>query len=282
MKILITGAEGQLGKELQKQLSEKKFTFTPVDLPEVDITDFVNLQKIVTAERPDIIINSAAYNDVDGCEEKEEQAYQVNALGPGYLAIIANKIDAKIIHISSDYVFAGDKDRPYREYDETQPRTIYGKSKLMGEKLVQNHHAKHFIIRTAWLYGEGDNFVRTMLKLAGKRDKLNVVDDQFGSPTSTVDLAKVIIELMQTEYYGIYHGTCEGECNWYDFACKIFALKEIDINVNRISSEEFKRPAPRPEYSVLDNFMLRLRNLNRFRNWEEALAEYLEKGAEQQ
>jgi len=282
MNILLTGSEGQLGKELQKQLTEKKFDFTAVDLPEVDISKYSDIQNIITEEKPDIIINSAANNDVDGCEDNEELAFKVNAIGPRNLALMAAKVDAKFVHISTDYVFAGDAVKPYREYDNTCPQTVYGKSKLMGEEFVHRHHKKHFIIRTAWLYGEGKNFVRTMLRLAENRDEINVVDDQFGSPTSTVDLAKVIIKLMQTEYYGLYHGTCEGLCSWYDFACKIFELKKQDIIINRVSSEEFKSPAPRPSYSVLDNFMLSLHNLNLFRNWEEALAEYIKEGVKEE
>ena len=147
----------------------------------------------------------------------------------------------------------------------------------MGEEFTKQFCSKYFIVRTAWLYGEGNNFVRTMIKLAETNKELNVVDDQVGSPTSTVDLAKAIIDLIGTEYYGTYHGTCEGQCSWYDFAKKIFEIKNIDIKVNPVTSEEFKRPAPRPAYSVLDNFMLKLVNLNTFRNWEESLKEYLEK-----
>ena len=146
----------------------------------------------------------------------------------------------------------------------------------MGEKYIEKLSSKYFIIRTAWLYGEGDNFVRTMLKLGKEKEELDVVNDQIGSPTSTVDLAKVIIELMDTEQYGLYHGTCEGKCSWYDFAKEIFKIKNIDVKVNPVSSEEFKRPAPRPTYSVLDNYMLKLINKNIFRHWEESLKEYLE------
>ena len=161
----------------------------------------------------------------------------------------------------------------------TCPNSIYGSSKLMGEKFTKEFCSRHFIVRTAWLYGEGNNFVRTMLKLSETNKEINVVNDQFGSPTSTVDLAKAIIELIHTEHYGTYHGTCEGKCSWYDFAQKIFEIRNIDIKVNPVTSEEYKRTAPRPTYSVLDNFMLKLVGLNSFRNWEDALIEYLNEEA---
>ncbi len=199
----------------------------------------------------------------------------LNAIGPRNLAIACEKIGSKFVQVSTDYVFDGSGKRPYREDDNTCPNSIYGSSKLMGENFTKEFCSKYFIVRTAWLYGEGNNFVRTMLKLAKNNNKLNVVNDQFGSPTSTVDLAKSIITLINTEYYGTYHGTCEGECSWYDFAKKIFELKNIDIKVNPVTSEEFKRAASRPAYSVLDNLMFKLVGLNSFRNWEESLREYL-------
>ncbi len=234
-------------------------------------------------------------------------------MDPRNLAIACEKVGAKFVQVSTDYVFDGSGTRPYREDDATCPNSIYGTSKLMGENFTKEFSSKYFIVRTAWLYGEGNNFVRTMLKLSETNKELNVVNDQIGSPTSTVDLAKVIIDLIHTEHYGTYHGTCEGQCSWYDFAkkifeisnidikvnpvtsdefkrptcegqCswydfakKIFELKNIDIKVNPVTSEEFKRPAPRPAYSVLDNFMLKLVGLNSFRNWEDSLKEYLDK-----
>lgn len=276
-KVLITGAKGQLGLELYKQLSkyEKEVQVIAASRADLDIIDFNQVKNRLVAIKPDIVINCAAYTAVDQCEKEHEKAYRVNALGPKHLAIMCNEIGAKLVHISTDYVFDGEVDFPRREDDRVAPQSIYGCSKLLGEEHVKNFSKKYFIIRTAWLYGEGKNFVNTMLQLARSQEVLEVVGDQYGSPTSAKDLAKVIIELMQTEYYGIYHGTCEGQCSWYDFACKIFELKGIKVKVNKVSSEAFIRPAKRPKYSVLDNFMLKLYGMNSFRNWEEALRDYL-------
>ena len=278
MKILITGANGQLGLELQSQLGQdtKKYKVIPTDYTSLDITSLNQVKAQFLLTKPDIVINCAAHTAVDKCEEDIENAYKINAIGPKNLAIACEEIGAKLIQVSTDYVFSGEVAGARREDDLTGPQSIYGTSKLLGEEYVKTFCKKHFIIRTAWLYGEGNNFVRTMLKLAETNKELNVVGDQFGSPTSTKDLAKAIIELMQTEYYGTFHGTCEGECSWYEFACKIFELKGIDIKVNKVTSEEFVRPAKRPKYSVLDNFMLKLYGLNSFRHWEEALKDYLE------
>lgn len=278
MKIVITGAKGQLGLELTKQLEiEKKYKIIATDRNELNIIDINSVNEFLLNNRPDVVINCAAHTAVDLCETDIENAYKINALGPRNLAIACEKIGAKLVQVSTDYVFDGNRMRPYREDDITCPNSIYGTSKLMGENFVRELCSKYFIVRTAWLYGEGNNFVRTMLKLSDTNKELNVVNDQLGSPTSTVDLAKAIIALMNTEHYGVYHGTCEGQCSWYDFAKKIFELKNIDIKVNPVTSEEFKRPAPRPAYSVLDNFMFKLVGLNSFRNWEESLKEYLDK-----
>ena len=278
MKIVITGARGQLGTELINQLKYiEGIDVIPTDRDELNIIDINSVNEFLLNNKPDVVINCAAHTAVDLCETDVENAYKINAVGPRNLAIVCEKIGAKLVQVSTDYVFDGNGTRPYREDDKTCPNSIYGTSKLMGENFVREFCSRYFIVRTAWLYGEGNNFVRTMLKLAETNKELNVVNDQFGSPTSTVDLAKVIVDLMTTEHYGIYHGTCEGQCSWYDLAKKIFEIKNIDIKVNPVTSEEFKRPAPRPAYSVLDNFMLKLVGLNSFRNWEESLKEYLDK-----
>ena len=280
MRIIITGANGQLGLELSKQLSRnKEYEVICTDIEELNIVDINSVNKVISKYKPDVVINCAAHTAVDLCETDIENAYKINAIGPRNLAIACEKVNAKFVQVSTDYVFDGNIDRPYREDDNTCPNSIYGSSKLMGEKFTKEFCSRHFIVRTAWLYGEGNNFVRTMLKLSETNKEINVVNDQFGSPTSTVDLAKAIIELIHTEYYGTYHGACEGKCSWYDFAQKIFEISNIDIKVNPVTSEEYKRPAPRPTYSVLDNFMLKLVGLNSFRNWEDALIEYLNEEA---
>ena len=277
MKIVITGAKGQLGSELINQLKENViYDIIPTDREKLNIIDIENVHEFILSNKPDVVINCAAHTAVDLCETDIENAYKINAIGPRNLAIVCEKIGAKFVQVSTDYVFDGTGKRPYKEDDETCPNSIYGASKLMGEQFTKEFCSKYFIVRTAWLYGRGNNFVRTMIKLAENNRELNVVNDQFGSPTSTVDLAKVIINLINTEHYGTYHGTCEGQCSWYDFAKKIFEINNIDIKVNPVTSEEFKRSAPRPKYSVLDNFMLNLIDLNSFRNWEESLKEYLD------
>lgn len=281
MKILITGSNGQLGRELSIQLKQKQIDFVGYDMPELDITNKEQTKAIIQKENPTIILNCGALTNVDGCETNRELAMAVNAQGPQNIAEIARDLDITLVQVSTDYVFDGDGIiengalRPYIESDQVDPKTVYGESKAAGEKAVAETAPKYFIIRTAWLYGDGNNFVKTMLELASKNPKLTVVDDQVGSPTSTVDLARAMIDLMQTENYGIYHGTCEGQCSWYDFACEIFRLSGIDIPVEPVTSEQFVRPAPRPKFSVLENKGLKQLGLNMFRDWHESLAEYL-------
>lgn len=278
MKVLLTGSNGQLGRELSRQLAtlNNQYTIISTDYDTLDITNLEQVKECILTQSPDIVINCAAHTAVDLAETDIENAYRINALGPKHLAIACDQIGAKLIQVSTDYVFDGESPTPLREDAPVSPQSIYGSSKLAGEENVKAFCKRHFIIRTAWLYGDGNNFVRTMLKLAKTNPELNVVADQFGSPTYTKDLAKAIIALMHTEYYGTYHGTCEGQCSWYDFARKIFELKGMKIKVNKVTSEEFVRPAKRPKYSVLDNFNLKLYGLNEFRDWEEALADYLE------
>lgn len=280
MKILITGCQGQLGRELCRQIDElnqvrPQFQVVATDVDTLDITDAQQVQMFVSREKPEVIINTAAYTKVDACEADERTAFQVNALGARNLAVAAYNIGAKILQVSTDYVFDGTGKNPLREYDPVKPLSVYGKSKAFGEQLVMTTNPRYFILRTAWLYGDGANFVRTILKLASEQNELKVVNDQVGTPTSTVDLARCILALIQTEYYGIYHGTCEGECTWYDFARTILALKGINTKIKPISTEELNLPAKRPAYSVLENFMLEMIGLNNFRHWEEALEEYL-------
>ncbi|MCC0663379.1 MULTISPECIES: dTDP-4-dehydrorhamnose reductase [unclassified Clostridioides] len=282
MKILITGSNGQLGKELVNQLksinqsmNQPKYTILATTRDDLDISNQINVDDFILYNKPDVVINCAAYTKVDVCEDNIEIAYKINALGAKNLAIASERVNAKLVHISTDYVFNGFSKYPYREDNKTEPNSVYGKSKLMGEKFVEQFSHKYFILRTAWLYGDGNNFVKTMIKLSLENKEVNVVNDQFGSPTSTVDLAKVIIRIMETENYGVYHATCEGQCSWYDFAKKIFELKNIDIKVNPIKSSDFKSKVQRPQYSVLDNFMLKLIGLNSFRVWEESIEEYL-------
>lgn len=299
MRIVITGSQGQLGLEIQKQLNkDNNVQIYPLSSADLDVTNNKQIEEKLYTLNPDVVINCAAYTAVDLCEEQQEKAYNVNVVGPYHLAKVCEELGAKLVHISTDYVFSGafnlekayptqvsnllevrqsmaKYSKPWREDDSVEPQNIYGLTKWQGEEEVRKYSTKHFIIRTAWLYGEGNNFVRTMLKLAETNKELSVVADQFGNPTYAKDLAIAIVNLIQTQYYGTYHGTCEGTCSWYDFARKIFEIKGIDIQVNPVTSEQFPRPAKRPFYSSLDNFMLKINGMNSFRTWEEALEDYL-------
>ena len=278
MKILITGANGLLGHELSSIL--KEHTLILLSHEQLDISNSELVDKYITSNSPDYVINSAAYTQVDACETNYDLAYASNALGPRNLAIKCQQLNIPLIHISTDYVFNGDekKNSPFVENDKLGPKTVYGKTKLDGEKFVQEICKKYFILRTAWLYGQGKNFVKTMISLSKKNKELKVVNDQVGSPTYAKDLAMAIKELIEkkSEKYGIYHITNKGEVSWYEFAKKIFEIKNIEIKVNPVTSEEFPRPAPRPHYSVLSNQKWINEGFTPLRNYEDALKEYLE------
>jgi len=273
MKILVTGSKGQLGKELLKLYSDENIT--GVDIDEMDITDAEQTVNFITEYNPDIVIHAAAMTDVDGCEENEEIAYKVNALGTRNVALACQKANSEMLYVSTDFVFAGDKDKNYNEFDIPSPLSIYGKSKFKGEKLVKELLSKFYIVRTAWLYGDGHNFVKTMLSLAENNDSLNIVSDQKGTPTYAKDLAIAISKIIDSGLYGTYHASNSGSCSWYDFAKKIFELKDIDIEVNPTTAEEFGNVAERPAYSVMDNFALETQNIYKMRDWKEALKDYL-------
>lgn len=276
MKIVVTGANGQLGQELVRQLRQTNFELYPFTKSDLDITNENIVNEVITKIEPDIIINAAAYTKVDQAEVEEETAYLVNAFGQRNLAVAAEKVGAKVCYISTDYVFDGNSTVPYREYDKTNPLGVYGKSKLVGEELTKSLCSRYFIVRTAWVYGEfGQNFVKTMLRLAKEKEEINVVKDQIGSPTYTVDLASFIIDLVQTEKFGIYHCTNSGYCSWYEFAVAIFEESNIMMRVNPITTKQFPRPAERPKYSVLDNFAMKVNGFSMLRHWREALKEFL-------
>ena len=273
-KILVTGASGQLGRAIQKNFSGK-YELILCDLPELDITRFDACQDAVHTHKPDIVINAAAYTNVERAEDEPDAAYAVNAIGAHNLALVCRETDTKLIHVSTDYVFDGAKGTPYSEYDVPNPLSVYGKSKLLGEQLIRDTGGRYFIVRTAWLYGDGNNFVRTMLRLAGERPEIAVVADQYGCPTYAADLAAFLGQLMHTEYYGIYHATNAGSCTWYEFACKIFEYADKNVAVRPITTDEYPTKAKRPLFSVLDNCMLKLRGFTAMRPWEEALKAYI-------
>lgn len=282
-KIMVTGCNGQLGRAINKEYAKDDVEFINTDVAEgegvisLDITDVDAVLALAEQARPDVIINCAAHTNVDACETQWDLAYRINAIGPRNLSIAASKYDIKLIHVSTDYVFPGTSPKPLTEFDAVDPISAYGKTKLEGENFVKEFAPKHFIFRTAWLYGDGKNFVKTMLKLSESHDVITVVSDQFGSPTSAAELAKMIHFLEPTENYGTYHATCEGQCSWADFAVEIFKKAGKDTVVKYVTTEEYNSPAKRPAYSVLDNYMLRLVAGSRFQmaEWKDALDVYM-------
>ena len=284
-KILVTGCNGQLGRAIRKEYAASDVEFINTDVVEgegvvsLDITDVDAVLKLVRAEKPDVIINCAAHTNVDKCEEQWDLAYKINAIGPRNLSIAATEADAKMIHVSTDYVFEGNGTRPYTEFDAPNPVSAYGKTKLEGENFVKEFAKKHFILRTAWLYGDGKNFVKTMLALAENHDELNVVCDQVGTPTSAVELAKMIHYLEGTENYGTFHATCEGDTNWADFAEAIFKRAGKNVKVNHVTSKQYKEMNPasanRPAYSILEDYMIKLTSDFVMADWQDALVVYM-------
>lgn len=274
MKILMTGADGMLGTDLQVVLKDEEVRKT--DYYNLDITDLDALMDYMDEFRPDVVINTAAMTDVDACESRKEFAYSLNAEGPKNIALACKKYDAALVHISTDYVFKGDKRRPLLENDEIGPESVYGETKLKGEENIQEILDKFYILRTAWLYGaNGPNFIKKMLELSETHDVISVVDDQVGSPTFTVDLANAIYDIIKTDKYGIYHVTNAGSTSWYDFAKLIFEKTNTDVKVEAVTTEQFASPAKRPHYSVLSHEKWINAGFKELRNYKDALDEYL-------
>ena len=289
MKVLIIGVNGQLGSELITILEEGKSEIgilpygllgaevAGYDLDTLDITSEYACRSVIAAEKPDVVINCAAYTNVDGCETDTDAAFTANSIGPRNLAICCKEGDVKLIHVSTDYVFSGDANSPQSEFDLPAPQSAYGKTKLLGEKYISDFCDKYFIVRTAWLYGyNGKNFVKTIVNAARKNGELKVVNDQMGNPTNANDLAHHLLALAVTDEYGIYHCTGKGVCSWYDFAAKIVEYAKINAKVLPCTTAEFASPTKRPAYSALDNRMLRVTIGDNMRSWEEALLYYFE------
>lgn len=277
MRILITGANGMLAKAVKNEFKNEELICT--DVAELDITNLEAVEKFVAEVNPDYIINCAAYTAVDKAEEQEELAYKINAIGPKNLAISAKQNEATLVHISTDYVFGGDKpvEQDYSEEDEKKPQAVYGTTKLAGEKFIEQNCSNYYIFRTAWLYGEGNNFVRTMMNLAKDRKEVSVVNDQHGSPTYAVDLASFIHQAIDKKIpFGAYNATNIGYTTWYDFTKKIYEFKNINCKVNPVTSKEFVRPAKRPLNSQMSKDKL-LNNGIIIPTYEDALKRYLEK-----
>jgi dTDP-4-dehydrorhamnose reductase len=282
MKVLVTGANGQLGTDLCKVLRD--FELIPLTDKDIEISDMSSVKQAFSKYKPDIIINTAAYVRVDDCEDERDKAFLVNALGARNVAVVAQELGARLVHLSTDYVFGGEDEprtTPYTEFDTPVPLSIYGKSKLAGEDFVRHFCLRHFIVRTSGLFGvagssgKGGNFVETMLKLAKERDELRVVNDQVFSPTYTLDLARKMAQLMTTDYYGIFHITNRGACSWYEFTTEILKLAGVKTPVVPTTSDQYPQKARRPRYSVLDNYQLRLLGMDDMPTWQEALKDYL-------
>lgn len=290
MKIMITGCYGQLGNELISILKSGKSEIgampeelkgaeiLPVDVDSLDIADCEKVKTFVLENRPDVIINCAAMTNVDGCESDYVTAFKVNAMGVRNLSMAAKETGAKLIHVSTDYVFEGNGTRPYVEWDLVNPQSAYGASKALGEKYALTFNDKSFVVRTSWLYGYiGKNFVKTVRRVIRERGGITVVNDQRGNPTNANDLAHHLLKLALTEEYGIYHCTGEGECTWFDFAKKIAELSGFGDVVKPCTSDEFPTPTKRPAYSSLRNLALECTIGNEMRNWEDAIEEYIKK-----
>ena len=275
LKVWIVGAEGQIGEAINEVLDPLEIEALNTDKNELDITQTDEVLRFGEIHRPDVIINCAAVTDVELCEREPEHAFRVNALGARNLSIVARKTGAKMVQLSTDDVFDGLASKPYTEFDETAPRTVYGKSKLAGERYVKEFTHKHFIIRSNWVYGKGNNFVNRVLAAADAGRSLSVAEDQYGSPTSAKDLAGIILYLITTNEYGTYHATCKGVCSRFEFAQEILKLAGKQGLLNSVPTPQSDLSSARPAYAVLDNFILRIIEVYDMPQWKDSLAEFM-------
>lgn len=277
MKILVTGVKGQLGHDVVNELTKRDIEAVGVDIEEMDITDPVSVDRVIKETAPDAVIHCAAYTAVDAAEENEELCRKVNADGPQNIANVCKELDIKMIQISTDYVFGGEGTHFWKPEDACEPQSVYGRTKYQGELAVRNTLEKYFIVRIAWVFGvNGKNFVKTMLNLAKTHDTIRVVNDQFGSPTYTYDLARLLADMVVTDKYGVYHATNEGICSWYDFACAIFEEAGIPMTVKPVSTAEYGAKASRPANSRMSKDKLEENGFERLPAWQDALKRYLD------
>ncbi len=276
MKVLVTGANGQLGYDVIKQLNSVDIDYLGTDRESLDITNKEQVTRVISDHNPDVVIHCAAYTAVDKAEDEKELCYSVNVLGTKYVAEACKEIDAKMFYISTDYVFDGEGDEPFGVTDKPNPINYYGQTKYEGEVEVQKILDKCFVVRISWVFGcNGNNFVKTMLRLGKERDEISVVADQIGSPTYAYDLAKLLVKMIQTDKYGIYHATNEGYCSWYEFACEIFKQVGINVRVNPIKTEEYPTRAKRPKNSRLVKNIGGVNNFSQLRNYKMAIQEFM-------
>lgn len=276
MKVLVTGVGGQLGYDVIKELEKRNINCIGADRAEFDITDFEAAHKFITDYMPDTVIHCSAYTAVDKAEEEPELCHLVNAVGTENIAKVCKEINAKMVYISTDYVFDGTKEGFYEVDDVPNPINVYGKTKLEGEIAVQKILVKYFIVRISWVFGvNGNNFVKTMLRLGKERSQLSVVSDQIGSPTYTADLASLLIDMIQTDKYGIYHATNEGECSWAEFAEEIFSVVGVDVKVNHITTAEYPTKAMRPMNSRMSKEKLKNFKFRSLDCWRDSVKKYI-------
>lgn len=276
MKVFVTGVKGQLGYDVMNELEKQGLEGIGVDIDEMDITDADQVNKVIKEAAPDAVIHCAAYTAVDAAEDNEDICRKVNAQGTENIAKVCEELDIKMMYISTDYVFDGQGERPWKPDDERKPLNVYGQTKYEGELAVEEHVKKFFTVRIAWVFGvNGKNFIKTMLNLGKTHDHLTVVDDQTGSPTYTYDLARLLVDMIQTDKYGRYHATNEGLCTWYEFACEIFKQAGMNVSVAPVSSDEYPAKAKRPSNSRMDKSKLTANGFQPLPTWQDALSRYL-------
>lgn len=277
MRVLVTGVKGQLGYDVVRELEQRGHTAIGVDIDEMDITDEISVTQVITDAQVEAVIHCAAYTAVDKAEDFPDVCHTVNVEGTSNIARVCRELDLKMIYISTDYVFSGTGSEPFGEYDPKAPTNVYGESKLGGEMSVTKLVKKHFIVRISWAFGlNGNNFVKTMLRIGKEKGVVNVVDDQIGSPTYTHDVARLLVDMITTEAYGTYHATNEGYCSWFEFAVEIFRYAKMDVVVIPVDSSAFPVKAQRPKNSRLLKAELDKAGFERLPSWEHALHHYLD------
>lgn len=283
MKILVTGVRGQLGHDVMRELAGRGIEAVGVDIDEMDITDAASVDRVIREAAPDAVIHCAAYTAVDAAEENEALCRRVNGDGPRNIAKVCRELDIKMLYISTDYVFSGEGENFWEPEDICEPQSVYGRTKYEGETAVRELLDKYFIVRIAWVFGiNGRNFVKTMLNLSKNHDTIRVVNDQFGSPTYTYDLAKLLADMIQTDKYGTYHATNQGTCSWYDFACAIFREAGVKVEVVPVTTAEYGAKAKRPANSRMNNDKLAENGFQKLPPWQDALARYVQALREQE
>jgi len=287
MKVAVLGANGQLGSDVIGSFQSNGDEVQALTHSDIEVASLDAVSRCLREIRPQVVVNTTAMHHVENCEREPENAFAVNGLGARNLALISRELGAVLMHVSTDYVFDGNKNSPYEEQDAPRPLNVYGNSKLAGEYFVRSTVDKHFVIRTSAIYGKhpcrakgGLNFIELMLKLARERGKVRVVDSEFVTPTPTRELARQLVVLSRSDCYGLYHATAEGSCSWHEFARQIFALTNTQVNLEVAGPDEFPAKVPRPKYSVLENRALNNHHLNVFRPWQDGLREYLGKCAD--